>query len=100
MIPPLVHFLWLIVAGVSLWFLIVFISDVVHPFSVITATAWGLTILFFFGHIMLGLTSKRADKALIKALIYSPKYILWKMGIYLQTLFKGREKEWIRTTRR
>ena len=60
---------------------------------------WVLTGFLAFFHFIAGLYSANADKLLFKSIHYIPRYIFWKMKIYFKILFKGKEKEWIRTSR-
>ncbi|MBI3005436.1 MAG: glycosyltransferase family 2 protein [Ignavibacteriales bacterium] len=50
-------------------------------------------------YLIVGLRVARARGMLMKALLYFPRYILWKMKLYLKMLSTGRTTEWIRTTR-
>jgi 1,2-diacylglycerol 3-beta-glucosyltransferase len=50
-------------------------------------------------HVVVGLIAARADRSLYKALLYLPRYILWKAVLYFKLLVSGRPKEWIRTHR-
>lgn len=98
-IPPLAHFLFMMMIGFSIWAMILSSGYSVSHFSM-AGTLWGTSFTLFFGHIILGLASRHADPGLRRALIHAPAYMLWKMGVYLQTLIKGRDTEWIRTIRR
>jgi cellulose synthase/poly-beta-1,6-N-acetylglucosamine synthase-like glycosyltransferase len=50
-------------------------------------------------HLFLGLYIARADKTLYKALFNIPRYLLWKIGLYLHIFKSEKQGEWIRTTR-
>ena len=51
-------------------------------------------------HVFGGLRAANADRDAYAALMNLPKYAVWKVGLYVKTIFKGDDKEWIRTARR
>lgn len=60
---------------------------------------WGVISVAGFAHMILGLVASRADRSTYAALLYLPKYVLWKMS-FLGKLFRtARSNEWVRTTR-
>jgi cellulose synthase/poly-beta-1,6-N-acetylglucosamine synthase-like glycosyltransferase len=63
--------------------------------------AWIWSGVFLLGilHMFLGLYSARADKDLYKALLFVPRYALWKLLLYLKLVRQGDTREWVRTTR-
>jgi len=50
-------------------------------------------------HVLGGLLVARADRGLYKAILYIPRYAVWKILLYLKLAGRKREKEWIRTSR-
>ncbi len=60
---------------------------------------WGILILAAVAHVVIGLFTARADKMLISAFLYIPKYIIWKLLLYIKVFSKSKNIEWIRTTR-
>jgi 1,2-diacylglycerol 3-beta-glucosyltransferase len=55
----------------------------------------------FFGlfHLFAGLYAAKAEKNLYLALLQIPRYIFWKIGLYMRIIRKNRQDEWIRTAR-
>lgn len=49
--------------------------------------------------VFIGFRSASADNDLYRALLYVPKYALWKIKIYFKALGNNRKGEWVRTTR-
>lgn len=99
-IPPLVHFLGLIGVGWFLWAIADWGIGLNPSHTSFSGWGWLITGSLLLGHLGLSLSSRKADPGLKRALLFAPKYILWKARVYLITLFKGREKVWVRTTRR
>lgn len=60
---------------------------------------WSILAIVGFFQLLAGLVIAGADKQLYKSLFYIPVYILWKIKVYIKTLFIGKEEGWIRTTR-
>jgi cellulose synthase/poly-beta-1,6-N-acetylglucosamine synthase-like glycosyltransferase len=50
-------------------------------------------------HLLAGMIAAGADRDLYKAIVYVPLYAAWKMALYVKLLFRGKPREWIRTTR-
>jgi 1,2-diacylglycerol 3-beta-glucosyltransferase len=50
-------------------------------------------------HVVVGLYVAGADRLMYKALLFLPKYGLWKLKVYLRLLLGKRTDKWIRTTR-
>lgn len=55
----------------------------------------GCTLL----HALIGFIAADADKTLYRSLLYVPRYIAWKLILYVKIVLKGRTTEWIRTAR-
>lgn len=60
---------------------------------------WLIPLALCVVHVFVGLYSARADESMYKALLYSPRYALWKLRLYVKLLYRGQAKNWIRTTR-
>lgn len=60
---------------------------------------WGILLSLGFFYLFIGLYVGGADKALYKSLLRLPRYIFWKLKVYIIALKKGREEKWIRTER-
>jgi 1,2-diacylglycerol 3-beta-glucosyltransferase len=63
------------------------------------AILWGIVWLLGLVHMFVGLYAARADTGQYRALLYVPRYALWKMALYLRITQKGQTREWIRTGR-
>lgn len=57
--------------------------------------------IFMMGilHILIGLKAANADRTLYKAFFHIPKYVIWKIYLYINFTFKKFHNEWIRTSR-
>lgn len=60
---------------------------------------WILLFALQLFYVLGGLYLSNADINAYKALWYAPKYILWKLILYVKVLSKGHTKLWIRTVR-
>ena len=60
---------------------------------------WSLIIAGEFLYVFTGLFAARADRGAYAALFNFPKYAFWKMRLYLNTIFRGDDKKWVRTAR-
>jgi cellulose synthase/poly-beta-1,6-N-acetylglucosamine synthase-like glycosyltransferase len=60
---------------------------------------WSMIALLGILHLFIGLIAAKADRQVYKSLLYIPIYMLWKIKVYVKTLWSGREYRWIRTTR-
>ncbi len=60
---------------------------------------WSVAGLCGLFHLFMGLFIARAEKALFLALLQVPRYILWKIGLYLHIFQGDKQAGWIRTTR-
>lgn len=93
--PPLVNLLLFVVfmflLNGSLWLLGLETFTFTWIWLLITLTG-GL-------YLLLGLIASGADKQLYKSILYIPVYVFWKVKVYVTALWKGRNKQWIRTTR-
>ena len=63
--------------------------------------AWLWLILLGVGgvHVLVGLYAASADRLMYKALLFLPRYGLWKLIVYLKVLQGERTDKWIRTPR-
>ncbi len=52
-----------------------------------------------FLHLLAGLLAAKADKSLYMAILWIPRYAIWKILVYLGFFRRGVGSEWIRTTR-
>lgn len=93
--PPFVTFM-LIILLMSLFSLLLWVSGI-QPirFTII----WTGLLAAGFLHLLLGLAAGRAEKDLYLAILRIPLYVVWKIGLYLSVIFKGRETRWVKTTR-
>lgn len=93
--PPFVNMMLLITIifslGVLLWLLA--LLPAVHVLM------WGLLLSTGFLYLFTGLYVGGADKSLYRSLLRLPRYISWKLKVYVKALSTGKEKDWIRTTR-
>jgi 1,2-diacylglycerol 3-beta-glucosyltransferase len=94
--PPLVNFAMLHgvavpLAGLGWW--------LNTPWIGMALPAWTLSLALLAGHVGLAMRSSRADDSLRNVLRSVPRYAAWKLGVYGQTLFKGMENRWVRTSR-
>lgn len=93
--PPLVNTMFFVIVMISLnslfWFL-----QWSSPFFV-----WVWLIIAAMGllHLFTGLIAAGADRDIYKSILYIPVYMLWKVKLYIKTIFVGRESKWIRTPR-
>jgi len=99
-IPPLVHYAMFIVIGWGVWASAKWGIGVSISHFAFAGWIWFFAFSLLLVHLFLALSSDRADHELKRAVRFAPTYVLWKVRVYLQMLVKGREKEWIRTTRR
>ncbi|TAK66366.1 MAG: glycosyltransferase [Bacteroidetes bacterium] len=56
---------------------------------------WGIGVT----HVLVGMLAVKADKLLFKALLFVPRYALWKVLLYGKLLLHGKPERWIRTER-
>jgi cellulose synthase/poly-beta-1,6-N-acetylglucosamine synthase-like glycosyltransferase len=66
-----------------------------NSFLILFSALFVLQIFYVIG----GLYLSKADKNAYKALWKVPKFIIWKLTLYLRLLLKGHTKIWIRTAR-
>ena len=50
-------------------------------------------------HVFVGLYAARADRSLYRTLLHLPRYVMWKLLLYLRLARERKTKEWVRTTR-
>lgn len=93
--PPLVNtfLLIIIIAGING----ALAMKSIVPNSIMVM--WLLVASLGFIHLFLGLIAARADASVYKSIFYIPLYAVWKMKVYISSLYKGTNREWIRTTR-
>lgn len=60
---------------------------------------WGSVLGAGILHLITGLYTAKADRNLYKSILYIPKYIFWKIKMYVKSMFNGWDVNWIRTTR-
>lgn len=60
---------------------------------------WGIVLSLGLIHVTVGLFVAGADRKLLKAFFYIPKYALWKLMVYSRIISSQSQNEWIRTTR-
>ncbi|MBI3580283.1 MAG: glycosyltransferase family 2 protein [Ignavibacteriales bacterium] len=60
---------------------------------------WSMVVLAGMVHVLTGLVAVDADRAMYKALLYFPRYAVWKLLLYVKLLVYGLPEEWIRTYR-
>jgi 1,2-diacylglycerol 3-beta-glucosyltransferase len=60
---------------------------------------WGIVVLLGLTHVFVGLYAVGADWTLLKAFFYVPKYVLWKLMVYMKIFRRQKQNEWVRTTR-
>ncbi len=72
-------------------------GGVVH--NELAATLGGLSLLGQVGYLLAGLVLVRAPRRAYVALLYAPRYVIWKVSLYGRALVSTRAARWIRTTR-
>lgn len=60
---------------------------------------WGVLAVSGVAYLFLCLYVSGADRQLYKSILHLPKYVFWKIHLYIKTFRKGRELNWIRTER-
>lgn len=94
--PPLVNLL----LAIGLFFMINLMLALIgfEPFFYY-ALAWGIVLALVISHLFIGFKAAKVDRNMYKALAHVPKYALWKLMLYARSFIRGREKDWIRTSR-
>jgi cellulose synthase/poly-beta-1,6-N-acetylglucosamine synthase-like glycosyltransferase len=59
---------------------------------------WILVFLIGISHLIVGIAAS-GDADLWRLLKHVPRYVIWKLALYLKLVSKGRITEWVRTTR-
>lgn len=95
--PPLVNMLLFIIVMGMLHFPAAFLFP--GFFFPMMCLAWFLLIGLGLLHMWIGLYAVKADSALFKTIFYVPKYAVWKLRLYIKVLLRGKNAEWVRTTR-
>ena len=94
--PPLVKLLALAGAAASIHGLFRLLRiDILGEF----ALPW--LVVFFLGvvHVLVGLLVGGADASLYGTIRHIPRYIVWKLKIYIRSAVHGSTRDWVRTTR-
>jgi 1,2-diacylglycerol 3-beta-glucosyltransferase len=60
--------------------------------------AWAVLVSLGLTHLFLGIYVS-GDGGLFRLVIHLPRFIFWKMLLYVKLLFKTKNTEWVRTTR-
>jgi len=93
--PPFVNMMLMITvifgAGFVLWLLA--LLPAVH------VLLWGLLLSAGFCYLFVGLFAGGADMSLYRSLLKIPRYVVWKLKVYVRALVNGKEENWIRTIR-
>lgn len=93
--PPFVNMMFLVlsifVAGGILW--------VFKLLPTVHLLLWGLLFITGLFYLFIGLYVGGADKSLYSSLLGLPRYIFWKLKVYVKALLHGKDNDWIRTTR-
>jgi len=84
----------LLVMGIKYGMFVAGVSDALEFIML-----WWVLCAFSILYISAGLCAVKADLTLVKAIIYFPRYLLWKMQLYSKFIISGISKEWVRTTR-
>jgi len=63
------------------------------------AALWVLALLMGFTHLIAGLRIARADADVYRAIAFLPRYVLWKLGVYVGMPGQWSRETWTRTTR-
>jgi 1,2-diacylglycerol 3-beta-glucosyltransferase len=64
-----------------------------------TLWGWVLVLAFMIVHIVIGLMIARVSFKSLLAFLYVPRYLVWKMGVYLSMILGRTQKAWLRTER-
>jgi 1,2-diacylglycerol 3-beta-glucosyltransferase len=67
--------------------------------SMLFLILWGMIVLLGLMHVFIGLYAVGVDRLLLKAFFYVPKYVLWKLMVYVKIFHRQNQNEWVRTTR-
>ena len=83
--------------------LMLFINAILLVFGVSDASTlliiWGILFVLLLYHVIGGLYISGADKNTFLTLLNAPRFIIWKMLLYLKIASKGHTKYWVRTAR-
>ncbi len=94
--PPMVNLLMVVVlflfVNTTLW-LVGF--EYFFPYAV----GWGALLLLAILYLLIGFKAAKVDKHLYSALAHVPKYAVWKLMLYIKAFLKGKEENWVRTSR-
>ena len=60
---------------------------------------WIAVLGLGFLHVTVGILAAHSDFVTLRSVLHVPKYLLWKLGLFLSARGTDRTKEWIRTTR-
>jgi 1,2-diacylglycerol 3-beta-glucosyltransferase len=94
--PPFVNLLAIVgmLLCVNLLFSLVGVKPVAQ-FTWLWLTLIGIAAV----HVIAGLYAADADQLAYKALLYVPRYALWKLAVYTRILRRDQTNRWIRTSR-
>lgn len=93
--PPLVNLLLFVVSMLVLNFSLWLFGLLPLTFSWIWLAITMMGVLYLF----VGLIAAGADKQMYKSIFYIPLYVLWKLKVYVIAGAKGKDQNWVRTTR-
>ncbi len=94
--PPFVNLFFSIIAfGAATGLLVLLRMKDLLPFLYL----WGIVSALALVHVFAGLIAVRAKSSLYKALLYVPRYAMWKIALYAKIFRRGRGDQWVRTTR-
>lgn len=93
--PPFVNMILLVLTMIALNTFLLFFGFNQVNFLVL----WSVLALLGLLQLFIGLYISKADKNLYKSLFFIPLYVLWKVKVYVKTLFIGKNGTWVRTTR-
>lgn len=94
--PPLAL---LLIGAMAFLFLNVMLTEFGFVSSSWILWGWGLVLAFMALHVVLGLMISRPSLKSLLAFLYVPRYLVWKVGVYLSMLMGRTQKAWIRTQR-
>lgn len=93
--PPFVNLMLFVSMMMVLTFMLMLLSIT----GSIHFGLWFLMLLLGIFYLFYGLRTAGADSTLYKSLLYIPRYIFWKIKVWLRSAITRRELNWIRTTR-
>jgi cellulose synthase/poly-beta-1,6-N-acetylglucosamine synthase-like glycosyltransferase len=93
--PSLVN---LLAASISMFAvsLVLWLTDFI---SLTFAVAWSGLVGAGLLHMLIGIWVVPSEPSLYLTILHIPRYVLWKLILYLRLIGKGHTQEWVRTTR-